>query len=1012
MISILLSVIIVALVIFIFIQSNKSSTNIKNGDFSNSNKSVISKNSGNSGNLGNLGNLGNPGNSISKNSDSKLTDLDTLYTNLTNAKTSAFYASTTIDNIIEAKNAGIPIDENDVLTFRKYMTEAIRLVNLSNDQISKMRTASIERFTSAEENNMLSDLKIYNLQLKSITDTIDQIMTIIKKSRLDGKLYPIQALPVSTFDQNSLIVKIANSIRNPVSNSIIKTNPVIISSPETIKNVNSKIQTVIETKLVPLPRLDIEYITTRVSKIETGASECNKYASYMTTQFMPLADLYLKNLNISGMRELDDIMKTTASAYPDLVDSMISLQNDIVKYVGDYIDPQIDQYMNRIKQLVELCKSMEIELFDIYKNKYITISALCYSTHKQNAINTATGIYQSVLSYYNVIDKMLNECSIFNQSADTLSHGTDVQSIQTILEKIMKILGTATDTYTKMIESEKLLKPLVDSYDEVNIIIYDTSAMIDKIPKYLTDMGLYLDSVKVSLSEAFDNLNIQIIKDTNQIVNQTELDMENSSAQFDTATMSIVNIRNLNGQIYNLDSMNQYYSILVTCYNVMKDNLNIMVNRYKTMSQIASNDDSKTLVSNSKKYLDSAKTQVDTVSGYITEGSGLIESIRTLRSEMLNNLAIIIQKISKIQTYREQLKSTINQVEGYHSIIHEMMAYPEKQSAQNWADSIKYADLVDQARIIILSIVKNINIEDNSVLDLLATNQLVEAQTQKKALDDAMTNINTILDLFENLSVEIHSLVEDVKQIRQLLEIIPKLLSIVSDVDQVRQSSITLRNQSNTAYSTYDWNSISSTPTSTMMKQLDGYKDSVDLQYQNMVNIGTRQNAYIQNLLNIGKANVNFIDVSIASLEDDLTQIDRLYVQASLIIDQESDYSTIIIDVSKKVQSTADLAIERIYQLNDLIELATSAARKKLPIYTYELQANDLANLIKGAYSFNLDSYSQAKGVINSYIRPIPTNVKTAYNSITNNMDIMKALIEYTDDLQTNWIQINKLVNS
>ena len=119
-------------------------------------------------------------------------------------------------------------------------------------------------------------------------------------------------------------------------------------------------------------------------------------------------------------------------------------------------------------------------------------------------------------------------------------------------------------------------------------------------------------------------------------------------------------------------------------------------------------------------------------------------------------------------------------------------------------------------------------------------------------------------------------------------------------------------------------------------------------------------------------------------------------------------------DSSKKVQSAVDLAIERIYQLNDIINQATVSARKKnvAQVQTYELQANDLANLIKGAYSYNLDSLNQAKDVINLFIRPIPSNVKTAYSSITNNMDTMNALIEYTNDLQTNWIQINKLANS
>ena len=164
----------------------------------------------------------------------------------------------------------------------------------------------------------------------------------------------------------------------------------------------------------------------------------------------------------------------------------------------------------------------------------------------------------------------------------------------------------------------------------------------------------------------------------------------------------------------------------------------------------------------------------------------------------------------------------------------------------------------------------------------------------------------------------------------------------------------------------------------------------------------------------MGKADVSFIDTTITSLEDDLNQIDRLYAQASRIIDLESGYSTIILDSSKKVQSAVDLAIERIYQLNDIINQATVSARKKnvAQVQTYELQANDLANLIKGAYSYNLDSLNQAKDVINLFIRPIPSNVKTAYSSITNNMDTMNALIEYTNDLQTNWIQINKLANS
>jgi hypothetical protein len=968
----------------------------------------------------------NIGNTITSNSggiaksDSK--DLDSLYVNLTNAKTNAFYASKTVDDIIEAKNAGIPIDENYVLAFRKYMGEAVRLVNLANDQITKMQnTQTIERFTAAEENSIMSDLRIYQLQLKSITDTIDQIIATINKSRLDGKLYPLKALPSSTFDQNSMIIKIANAIRIPQVTTVkisdskpTNVNETVKNVNETIKNVNSKIQEVITTKITPIPRLDIGYITIRVSKIEMGSSECNKYASYMTTQFMPLADLYSKTLNIIGMAELDKIMNTTSEAYTDMVDGMISLQNDIIKYVGSYIDPTIDQYLGRINQLVESCKSMETELFSIYKEKYEAISKLCYATHKQNTIDSVNKVYQSVLTYYNSVDQILTNCADLNHDADVLSRGTDVQSIQSISDKIAHNLGQVTDIYVKMVDTEKLLKPYVDSYDESNAIITKTIILVDKIPKFLSDIQLYLDSVKISLGEAFDNLNIQIVRDANQVINQTELSMENSSAQFDTATMAITNIRNLSNQIYNLDSMNQYYGILMTTFGAMKDNLTVMLNQYNKLNSMPSNDTSKTLIDNSQQYLQKTQIQVNTVEGYVSEGLNLINTTKALKHGMLGDLNTINDKIAKIKSYHEQIKSVVLQVVVYQKILQDMMAYPDKQNMTNWADSIKYSDLADQARVSILSIATNINIEDGVILKLLSTNQLIEASIAKKSLDDTMTDINHTLDIFENSAIEIKILVEDVKQIMQLLEIIPKLTAIISDVDQIRQSSITLRQQTNTAYSTYDWSSISSTPTSNMMKQLDGYKDSVDLLYQNMVNIGTRQNSYIQNLLNIGKANVNFIDTSVSSLEDDLTQIDRLYAQAALIIDQETQYANTVIDSSKKIQTASDLAIDRIYQLNDLIDLATAAARKKnsTQVHTYELQANDLANLIKGAYSYNLDTSNQAKNVMNSFIRPIPSNVKTAFSSITNNMDIMGALIEYTDDLQKNWVQIYKLLNA
>lgn len=1006
MISILLSIIIVALVILIFVQTSKIQPS-----YANSKKSV---NSGNSGNSGNSKNIINQNAKINSNSISKL---DALYMNLTNAKINATYASDTIDNIMEFRASGIPIDENDIIAFRKYMSEAIRLTKLSNEQIASLQSTT-EKFTSAEENSILSDLRIYQLQLKSIRETIDKIIITINKSRLDDKLYPLQQLPSSTFDENSLIVKIANAIRNPGNAEPINTKPVNSGNLgnsgniKTIKNVNASIQNVIVKKIEPLPRLDVDYITTRVSKIEYGSSECNKYATYMTTQFMPLADMYLKNLDIAGMQELDKIMETTEIKYSDVLDSMISLQNEIITYVGTYIDPLVGQYLTRIEQLVDSCKSMENELFVIYKGKYKSMASTCYYTHKQNSINMANEIYQSVLIYYNNIDKMLTESAQYNQDAEILSRGIDVQSIQSLSDKIAKNLGFSTDLYTKMVDYENKFKP--SSYEEVNEIIYNTSTLIDKIPKFIKDMQLYLDSVKMALNEAFDNLNIQIVKDANRAINRVELDMENSSAQMDTATMAITNIRNLYGQIYNLESMNQYYGILKTSYNNMQNNLNVMIDNYKYLNSLPSNGTSVELISNSQKYLTITQSQVDTVSTYMAEGLTLIKDTESLKINMMNDLITINNKIATIQAYHEQIKVLVNQVNGYRNVLHDMMAYPEKQSMTNWSDSLKYSNLDDQARANIMMILNSVDIEDKAVISLLEGNQLVESATSRKLLDSTMTDINMTLDIFENASMEIHKYVEDVKQIMQLLEIIPKLTSIISSVDTIRQSSIALRQETNVSYSTYDWDTINSTPTSSMLKQLDGHKDSVDLLYQNMVNIGTRPNPYIQNLLNIGKANVAFIDTSIISLEDDLNQIDRLYSQATHIIDLESGYSTIIIDSSKKVQSAVDLAIERIYQLNDIIDQAIASARKKnvMQVQTYESQANELANLIKGAYSYNIDSLNQAKEVINLFIRPIPSNVKTAYSSITNNMNTMNALIEYTDDLQTNWIQINKLVNS
>ena len=115
MISILLSIIIVVLVIFIFVRTNKlqrSDVNLKNAR--------------------NTTNINTSTNSTPK--------LDALYTNLTNAKLNATYASNTADNIMEFHNTGIPISESDIIAFRKYIERTNSII-----AIIKNRTIHISR---------------------------------------------------------------------------------------------------------------------------------------------------------------------------------------------------------------------------------------------------------------------------------------------------------------------------------------------------------------------------------------------------------------------------------------------------------------------------------------------------------------------------------------------------------------------------------------------------------------------------------------------------------------------------------------------------------------------------------------------------------------------------------------------------------------------------------------------------------------------------------------------------
>jgi hypothetical protein len=723
-------------------------------------------------------------------------------------------------------------------------------------------------------------------------------------------------------------------------------------------------------------------------------------------------------MNTNSLRSLDQKVD-------DMLNSSIRSQQYIevwVSEIADMLENETEPELVNLKNLSSVklvdsalllnnIRTLREEINGIYDQTQATKKAYVLN-QAQLKLNEIQYTYQRLVSIKTKSDQARLDADLALSKLD-LPKMRQLEIDQT--QRHTDSLSEKTNLYG---EYETLrLYTISHPYLELGEMLVSGQSMYDNVSPMVLDILRVKEYISTQMTEVKDAYVNQSITDVNQQINLIEFTFNKMISLHGQSELILSNV------VAVIQSSDMESSLVYVDKQIGPSNL--IVNE----SQKVLND-----LSNMRTQLDGLKLYAEsTTGGSIDEIDSLVRkqllkipAAESLNTTIYKNYLAILQYKDELTKKLQTMQYAISDAQNQHillqnnnsemlktyadlQLLHDELLGVYNMPSANWEHIINTsprADALNSKSSVYLENGEQIHTLIYHILDEY-NNISVDAILAKS--DAVINNIRITWYRIDQLMKDINRWREDALIVKNMQTILNSQLPKVSIVLQSAPMGEQIKMQAMSYYSTYEWDKIDDE-----INTLNNYieRNQVLIGDVNVIHatlLGmSNKSVPAESIIQKSTDNLSQMNMVQNNLDYDLREIMDRTVAAQKMANQEVNYAQVILDNSARVNTLMNSALNDVYSLNDVIQKATTAGRAKnqTAVSQYYNQSINLMNTMVQKKNDLGSVVEDSRTIMNQYIRDVPVNIQSAYDSLENDAQSMDSIIVSAQQMQTKWKQI------
>jgi len=847
------------------------------------------------------------------------------------------------------------------------------------------------------ENMISASQKSYNLLLEH-------------SGKLDGFYLALPTLNSSIVQEFNAIqlLQSYSGLKSKAYNLLTSTINVKIGTnglEEMIENITSAriqaLHNMATTKLGDIEQ-QINLLSNALTSITQNRRNSNAMRNAMNTNSLGKLDVSVEALAESSIR-YQQIVELRCSEIQERLST--ETEPSLVELKA-YASNQLDDSVLLLNSIITLRE----EINGIYDETQIA--------KKAYVLNQAQTMSNKILVLYQQAVSIKKQSDLNRHTVDVSVSNLDLPTMRQLEIDHASMYSTMIAIQNQISEQYTQLRNYVVSYPylELGDIMMASKSMHDDTSNLTLDILRVKEYISTQMVELKDLYINQSIVDVNKQINLMELTYNKIVSLLGQSELILGNVVAV-VQTSDVESSLVYVRKQIAPFNVIVVDSQKVLNELYAIrtkleglkltaeSELGPNEEIRALVERQLLKYPAAEFQVNSIyNNYVAIlacENDLIKKLETLQNaiaDATNQLTLLQNNYIVIQTAHLDMQVMHDDVLGVYNM-----------PVANWEYIINSLPQIEPKMTQANSYLQNAKYIYTLIGRILYGFQNATVKQILSQSDDAWNNVQITWHKMDKLMADVYKWHADAVLVNNMKMILESQTPKVSIVLQSYSAGEHIKNQAMTYYSTYEWDRIDDE-----IQNLQSYLDTndiliddVNIIHQNLVQM-SNDSIPASNIIKKSNDNLSQMEVVQFSLASDLEEIKNRTAVAQQMATREVNYAQVIVDNSTMVHNLMNSALNDVYALNDVIQKATTAGRQKNQtlVQQYYNQSLNLMSTMTQKRN-NLGSVVEdSRTIMNQYIRDVPVNVQSAYDSLENDAQSMNSILVSAQQMQTKWKQI------
>lgn len=799
-----------------------------------------------------------------------------------------------------------------------------------------------------------------------------------------------------------------SSLKSKAYNYLTSTINVKIGSDgldNMIENTTAaRIQTLKNMTTVKLDDIEhqINLLSNTLTKITQNRRNSNAMRNAMNTNSLGMLDQSVENLT-NAANKAQQIVSIRCGE----IGEILAYETDAgLIELKDYSIDRLDDSVLLLNSIITLRE----EINGIYDETQIA--------KKAYVLNQATGMLNSISQTHQQVKIIKNNSDLNRQAVDLALSQVNLPTMRqleidqsTMYTDAIALQADISSTY------DQLRKYAISyPYLELGEIMMSAKSMHDDTPRLVLEVLRTREYITTQMTELKDLYENKSITDVNQQINlmeltfnkvvsllgQSELILDNIVAVVQTSDVesSLVYVRKQIAPSNLISSDSQ--KVLLELYEIRTTLEGLKLTAESTLGE--SIEEIRSLIEKQMLLYSAAESQVNIIYNNHV-------AILQYEAELIQKLQTMNNAIADAQNQLTLLQNNLTVIHASHAnlqVMHDDVLGVYNMPTTNWPYIINSLPQIEQTMNKADSYLLNAEHIHTLIGRILNGYQGVAKQILSQS-DDTWNAVQITWHKMDKLMMDVYKWHADAVLVNNMKAILDSQVPKVSIVLQSALVVEQIKNQAMTYYSTYEWDLIDDQLDTLRgyLSQNDVLIDDVMIIHQNLLNM-SNNSVPANNIIQKSSDNLNNMNVVQDILTYDLQEIMDRTASAQKMATQEINYAQVIVDNSAMVHNLMNSALNDVYLLNDVIQKATTAGRAKnqTAVTQYYNQSLNLMNTMNQKKNSLGSVVNDSRTIMNQYIRDVPVNIQSAYDSLENDAQSMDSILVSAQQMQTKWKQI------